>query len=322
MKTENSQNTVLIIGAAGNFGAAVAPALVAAGHRVRALRRVKGRAIQIPGVEVIEGDALNPEDVARAAEGVDAIVHAFNVPYPEWDPTLFEAARVVAEAAARERALIVLPGNVYGLDPADGHPLSEGAARANLGNKSAIRNKLEDQLIEATEQGSRLLIVRAGDYLGPGANLTWFHEMTKKALAGGALSDPGMTDVLHDWAYLPDIAAATVRLIERRDELSAVETFHFTSFRITSRAMLEAVNARLDRPRPIRAMPWWLLRPVSVFVPMLRELFDMKYLWEQPVLLDDGKLQGFLGDIQRTPLSEAVGMSLGLGSDLARDRAA
>jgi hypothetical protein len=45
---------------------------------------------------------------------------------------------------------------------------------------------------------------------------------------------------------------------------------------------------------------------------MLRELCEMKYLWDEPVLLDDQKLQGFLGRMQRTPLDRALRAALGL----------
>lgn len=315
-KTEAAR--ILVIGASGNFGASLTPALATAGHHVRALRRAGGRPIEVPGVRVVEGSALDAEDVRRAAAGVDVIVHAFNVPYPEWDKKMFAAAAHVVEAAVDNRALLVLPGNVYGLDPASGQRLPEDCARAAPSLKSELRNRLEAQLEAATERGAKLLIVRAGDYMGPGATNTWFNEMTKRALSGGALQDPGRQGVLHDWAYLPDLAVATERLIARRDELGPSEVFNFSSFQLPSRDLLEAVNEVLPSPRPVRAMPWWLLRPLSPFVPMLRELFDVKYLWDQQLLLDDSKLERFLGDVPRTPLPKAARVCLGLDEASAR----
>jgi UDP-glucose 4-epimerase len=62
---------VLVTGAAGNLGRVVLPALAAAGHEPVALDR---RPVDTPG-EVVEGDIRRPDDVRRAMEGADAVVH-------------------------------------------------------------------------------------------------------------------------------------------------------------------------------------------------------------------------------------------------------
>ncbi len=309
----------LVIGASGNFGQAVARQMVERGWEVRALRRSAGRAVTLKGIREVEGDAFDAEAVQRAARGVDVIVHAYNAPYTRWHDQLLPPARHVARAAIENGATIVLPGNVYGLGSdfsrplgSDfSRPLAEGASRDAPTAKGRLRNQLEAELEAATERGARLLNVRCGDYLGPGADNTWFRHMTQKALKGGALVDPGTDGVLHEWAYLPDVANATVDLLARRAELGPSETFHFSSYQLTSRQLLEVVNRALPAPRPIRRMPWRLMRWLSPFAPMLRELCEMRYLWEQPVLLDDRKLRTFLGAVPRTPIDEAVSTSLG-----------
>jgi nucleoside-diphosphate-sugar epimerase len=135
--------------------------------------------------------------------------------------------------------------------------------------------------------------------------------MTRKALRGGALLDPGAAGVPHEWAYLPDVACAAAQLLERREELAPSETFHFSSHQLSSAEIVKAVLGALGS-RSVRRMPWRILRWLSPFAPMLRELVEMKYLWDLPVLLDDQKLQRFLGRVQRTPLDRAVRAALGV----------
>lgn len=66
---------VLVTGATGFVGHAVVPALIEAGHEVRALARGV-RAGSLPaGVEVVRGSVAEPETVRAAAEGMDACVH-------------------------------------------------------------------------------------------------------------------------------------------------------------------------------------------------------------------------------------------------------
>jgi uncharacterized protein YbjT (DUF2867 family) len=70
---------VLVTGGTGFVGRALLPALVAAGHAVRATARDVSRAPEIPGVSWVRCDVTDESDVARALEGTDAayfLVHS------------------------------------------------------------------------------------------------------------------------------------------------------------------------------------------------------------------------------------------------------
>lgn len=67
---------ILLTGATGFLGRAIASALAARGHRVRALVRRELRESGLQGVEQKHGNAAVFEDVCAAASGCDAIVHA------------------------------------------------------------------------------------------------------------------------------------------------------------------------------------------------------------------------------------------------------
>jgi UDP-glucose 4-epimerase len=140
---------ILITGAGGNLGRVLAPALAADGHDLRLL---DFRPLCDSPFETVVGDVRNLDDVRRAVDGVDAIVHAaalHGIHLPKWTPQdffginvtgtfhVYEAAReagigrvvlcstmgVYGESArAPEDAwnvvhegLPLLPGDVYGL---------------------------------------------------------------------------------------------------------------------------------------------------------------------------------------------------------------
>jgi uncharacterized protein YbjT (DUF2867 family) len=69
---------VLVTGATGYIGGRLVPALLEAGYRVRALtrdaRRLEGRRWS-DRIEVVEGDATQPETLAPAMEGVSAVYY-------------------------------------------------------------------------------------------------------------------------------------------------------------------------------------------------------------------------------------------------------
>ena len=73
--------TILIIGASQGIGLQAAQIALSRGHRVRAFaRRAESIDLDHPSLEKRNGDALDPDDVAAALEGVDAVVQALGVP--------------------------------------------------------------------------------------------------------------------------------------------------------------------------------------------------------------------------------------------------
>src|SRR5437588_7452801 len=77
--TEMGQKTVLVPSATGRF-AVLVETLLARGHRVRAMTRQPdgdpARRLNRMGAEVVRGDYEEPESIAAAARGVDAVFAA------------------------------------------------------------------------------------------------------------------------------------------------------------------------------------------------------------------------------------------------------
>ncbi|MBM3517813.1 MAG: NAD-dependent epimerase/dehydratase family protein [Alphaproteobacteria bacterium] len=119
---------ILVLGADGSFGGAVAAELLLRGRAVRAMVRApdKLRSRDLPGAEIVGGDAEDQAALVRAAAGVGAIVHGINYPYHRRQPHMVIVTRNVIAAARAAGARIVFPGNVYGL----GHAVQPGGPRA------------------------------------------------------------------------------------------------------------------------------------------------------------------------------------------------
>lgn len=309
---------VLVLGATGGIGGEVARQLNGAGWEVCALTRDVDKARrENAGFSWIKGDALNRQEVLIAARGCAVIVHAVNPPgYRNWAELVIPMIDNSIAAAIAEGATIVLPGTVYNFGP-DAFPvLHEDSPQHPQTRKGAIRVQLEQRLEEATHQGARVLIVRAGDFFGARVANNWFAQgLVKPGKPVRVVSYPGAPGMAHQWAYLPDVARTLVELIERRGTLEAFARFHMAGHTDTNgtqmiQAIQRVVLRRTGHQPRVSRFPWWLLKVLAPFVVTVREMQEMRYLWQTPLRLDNQRLVETLGREPHTPLERAVEATL------------
>jgi nucleoside-diphosphate-sugar epimerase len=315
-----TQRTALVVGARGGVGGATAAALLRHGWQVVAMARAprnKTGAKTSDGLanaRWVAGDAMNADEVLRAAEGVQAIVHAVNPPgYRDWGKLVLPMIDNSIAAAEATGARLVLPGTIYNYGP-DAFPcLREDSPQHPLTEKGRIRTELERRLEAASRRGAPVLVVRFGDFFGPAAGNNWFSQgLVTPGRKLGAITYPGKTGVGHAWAYLPDAGETIARLLDRSDELEPFARFHFAGdWDPDGAAMPRAIAQAVGRPdMNVKGLPWRLLALAGLFAETPRELHKMRYLWNTPIRLDNAKLVAFLGEEPHTPLPHAVRATL------------
>lgn len=315
MRDDNK--TALVIGATGGIGGEVAAGLIARGWQVRALTRdVAGARRRAPdgAISWFAGDAMNRVDVAAAAVGVSLIVHAANPPgYRDWDKLALPMLDNSIAAARETGARILFPGTIYNYGP-DAFPvLREDSPQRPRTRKGAIRVEMERRLRDAAAGGVRVLIVRAGDFFGPRAGNNWFGQgLVKPGKPIRSVSYPGTLRVGHAWAYLPDLAEAMLRLVERGDALGPFATFHFRGHWDADGAEMTGAIRRAtgQADLPVRRFPWIVVTLAAPFVTLFREMREMRYLWREPLQLDNARLVAAIGAEPHTLLDRAVRRTL------------
>jgi nucleoside-diphosphate-sugar epimerase len=317
-------HTALVLGATGNIGSEVAKRLVTRGWTVRALHRDPANLTDRDETfEWRRGDAMSRQDVVDAARGTDLIVHAVNPPgYHNWAGLVLPMIDNTIAAARSSGARILLPGTVYNYGP-DAFPVfDETAPQHPRSRKGAIRVAMERRLQDAAERGVRSLIVRAGDFFGPGQGNNWLMgAMVKPDRPIRSMFYPGKPGTGHQWAYVPDVAETMLRLVERERELPDFATFHMRGHWDENGArMVESIRRAARRPQlKVRAFPWWAMTLAAPFSELFRELKEMRYLWQHPARMDNARLTAFLGDEPHTPWHRAVGETLAARGCLAAE---
>lgn len=314
----DATKSVLVVGITGGAGSAVSRAFRRHGWRIRALHRDPSRALQQTGDrDVIDwraGDAASPDDVASAADGVDVIVHAVNPPaYRNWRELAIPMLASSIAAARQTGARILFPGNVYNFGPDAWPLLREDSPQHPTTRKGTVRVEMEEMLERAADSGARSIVIRAGDFFGPGGTGSWFGAaMVKPGRPVRAVPYTGAPEVGHAWAYLPDLGATFARVADLEQGLPDFDRLHFGGHWLEPGIeMVESVRRVLGQPGlHVRRMPWWLMRLAAPAAPFLRELLEMRYLWYEAVRLDNSRLVALLGGEPHTPLDEAMRATL------------
>ncbi|NMG41301.1 NAD(P)H-binding protein [Chelativorans sp. ZYF759] len=306
----SDQKHALILGATGGVGGAVAAALLRHGWRVRGMARQAPA--QAGRIEWFLGDAMRREDVLRAAEGVSVIVHAVNPPnYGNWEKLVLPMIdNTIAAARAAGGARVVLPGTVYNFDPKTNPVIGSDTAQRPKSRKGAIRVALEERLEQAAPEVPAL-ILRAGDFFGPGARSSWFSQaMIAPGKPVKRIMNPAR-GAGHSWAYLPDLAETFALLLDRPERLRPFERLQFEGhYDDNGHRLTDAIRSAAGRDVPVRAFPWWAMRLLSPFNSFMREAAEIAPYWRHPVRLDNTRLVELLEAEPRTPLAEAVRASL------------
>ena len=294
----------------GQVGCALAACLAGRGLAVRAVSRHRPAELA-GGIEWRAADVADPGAAADAATGAAVVYQCLNAPYAQW-PELFPPLQRGALAAAeRAGALLVTLENLYGYGSAGGTPMTEDLPLAATTVKGRTRAAMTGELLAAAAAGRvRIAIGRASDFFGAGVTegSVLGRRVFGNALAGRRadfIGDPGLP---HTYSYVPDIAAGLATL--GTDPRAAGQVWHLPGPpTVTTRALLDLTAAEVGHPVAIRSVSRRALRALGLVSPMMRELAEMAYQFEEPFILDTARYEATFGPAG-TPLAAAVAVTI------------
>jgi uncharacterized protein YbjT (DUF2867 family) len=230
--------TVLVIGATGKQGGAVADLLLNRGHDVTAYVRSpespSALALSTAGVRLVTGDLADPEALAGAAEGAEAIF-GLSVPFGSGGKDEEVAqGRLLVDVAARTGAHLVY-SSVRGADRMAETDID------HADSKQLVEAYLRDKQVRAT-------------VLGPVYFMENVLNVGFSRLTDGILANPLSAGKPLDQVTVLDIAGLAAHAIEHPDRFVG-ERIDVASDRVTGEESARILSKVLDREIPYQQMP-------------------------------------------------------------------
>jgi nucleoside-diphosphate-sugar epimerase len=297
----DSDDLHVVIGASGGIGNTIIRELSVQGKHVRGVNR-SGEAVVPEGVEMIKGDVTDPASARSVCKGATVVYHCANAPYTEW-PRLFPLiTNGIIEGAASAEAKLVFCDNLYMYGPVS-EPMREDMPYNATGRKGSVRAEAANAIMDAHRNDMiRATVGRASDYYGPYSGMGQY--MFGPILAGEPVNIFGDLDMPHTYVFSLDFARALILLGEREEALG--EVWHVPSAdTLTIRQFYELAFEEAEKPPEFNIVPRSIVEAQASDNPLMREIEEVLYQFEEPFILDHSKYKKAFGG-KTTPHKEAI----------------
>jgi nucleoside-diphosphate-sugar epimerase len=212
---------------------------------------------------------------------------------------------VEAAAAAGVRRVVVV-SSVYSYGVPQTAKVSETHPRDPHTRKGRFRKEQEDIAMEAHRAGKlRSLVIHLPDFYGPHAELSMANPIFAAAVNGKTANWLGSTKLPHEFIYVPDVAPVLLDLAGREDSFGERWNLGGAGTIAGEQFITRVYQQAGQKPKWLSANKF-MLRMLGLFNPAMRELVEMSYLAETPVILDDTKLERHLGGIAKTSYDDGI----------------
>ncbi len=300
-----------LLGAKGVIAQELSRALSASTTAIRQVSR-NPRKVN-PADEIVVADLLDARATMDAVSGSEVVYLVAGLKYDTavWQEQWPRVMRNVIDACQKQGARLVFLDNVYSYGRVDGL-MTEETPFNPISKKGEVRAKVATMLLDEIRQGNvQATIARAADFYGPGAVNSFPHATVFERLKSGKSPQwIGNPKAIHTFTFTPDIGHA-LAILGRSPEAYG-KTWHLPTSReaITGEYFVRLACEIANQPCKIQVAPWWMLKILGLFIPVLRENQEMMYQFEYDYRFDSSKIESAFG-LRPTPYRQGIRRSLG-----------
>ncbi len=307
------ESNYLILGATGSIGYAFTKTLLENKTPATILVRNKEKAKKLFGdnslLEIVEGDAMDLGKLKEVASGKQFIFHGINYPYDKWEANMDLVTGYVIVAASHNNSTIIFPGNIY--EFGNVKEITEDTVPNPTTKKGKIRLKLFNMLKSAADEGKcKVIFMRLPDFFGPNVVNGLIMRIFGNAIKNKPINWLIKSDIPHQFVYTPDAARLMYQLCLKNNRPDFI-LYNYGGFILPSvNALAEEIAKQTGGSSKVQNLPKYIMNIMGLFMPVMKEMKENYYLFENSVNLNDDKIRAAFPEFKQTSMEKAVSDTL------------
>ena len=173
--------------------------------------------------------------------------------------------------------------------------------------KGKIRLQLFEMLKSATVEGKcKVIFMRLPDFFGPnvvnGLITRLFGHAVKKKTMNWLIR----SDIPHQFVYTPDAAKLMLKLCNKTN-LSNFALYNYGGMIVPSlNGFAKEIAQQSGGPPKVQNLPKIVMNIMALFMPVMKELKENYYLFENSVNLNDEKIRKEFPDFKQTSMEQSI----------------
>lgn len=289
-----------ILGAGGAIGTELAKCLSSYTKNIRLVSR-NPKKIN-PSDEVLIADLSVKEQVEKAVESSEIVYLTVGFDYNTrlWQKLWIPLIKNVIEACQKYNCRLVFFDNVYAIGGNNVCHITEETPISPTSKKGEVRAEVDKLILKAIESNKiKAIIARAPDF---------FSEIKDRSLLMNLIYDNLAKNkkaqwfcnakVIHTTGYAPDLAKGTAILGNTPQAYNQIWNLPTDPHKITGEEWINLFAQEMNKSNKYQVLPGWGMKLLGLFVPILKEMYEMRYQYDRDYYFDSTK---FIKTFNYTP---------------------
>jgi len=281
-----------ILGSGGSIGTDLAKALQQYTDKIKSVSR---NPVKVNDTDILQSaDLTDSKSLEKAVESssICYVTIGFEYNLKVWQQQWLSFIKNAVDACIKYNSKLVFFDNVYAIGKDNIKHITENSAISPSSKKGEIRAEVDRFIIERIEKGNpEIIIARSPDFFGPEKknNSLIMNLIYDNLIKGKTAQWFGNADVIHSMGFTPDLAKGTAMLGNSPDAYNQIWNLPVDKNALTGREWVKLFADELKTSDKVKVIPEIVIKLLGIFVPVLREMPEMIYQFENQFYFDSSK---------------------------------
>ena len=293
-----------ILGAGGAMGIELAKALPKYTSDIRLVGRNPKKINSTD--EIFKADLTISDHVLKAVDG-SAVVYlmvGYDYNTKVWQQLWPLTIKNVIDACLQHDSKLVFFDNIYAIGGDNVKHITENSPVSPTSKKGEVRAEVDKVILDSIEKRNlKAIIARSADFFGVVKDKSLLMNMVYDNLAKGKKAQWFCNaKAIHSSSYTPDLANGTAILGNSNEAYNQIWNLPTDPQKITGEEWINLFASEMQTSNKYQVLPGWGIRALGLFVPILKEMYEMRYQYDRDYYFDSSK---FNNHFNFTPTTNA-----------------